>query len=363
MDNRKKKKRRQKEIKKYLRFFAAWGILLALVAAVIIIVVSCANRHKKSRAPEQSQQQTESINAGNSAENNSGNDAGKSAGNDAGNEMESGTASSDIQNGTSDAETASEAETGKTSRSTSEPVVNEQISLDGLDTERYGWWFGGETDEYNRSLHCLELQEKYGDMSLVTLGDWEPGDPKIIYLTMDEGYENGYTPSILDTLKEKNVKCVFFCTLPFVEEEPELVQRMIYEGHQVANHSVYHPSEGLPYETVEEQQYEVMGVHDYVKEHFDYEMHLFRFPAGRYSEQSLAIVNNCNYKSVFWSYAYGDYDTENQPDYNEALSAALESLHPGAIYLLHAISSTNDAMLGEFIDRTREQGYEFALLQ
>ena len=90
-------------------------------------------------------------------------------------------------------------------------------------------------------------------------------------------------------------------------------------------------------------------------------MHLFRYPAGKFSEQSLAVMNNCNYKSVFWSFAYLDYDVNNQPDQAESLTKLLDKMHSGAIYLLHAESATNTAILGSFIDQARAQGYEFGL--
>ena len=105
-------------------------------------------------------------------------------------------------------------------------------------------------------------------------------------------------------------------------------------------------------------------MHNYIKDNFDgYEMHLFRYPAGIFTEQSLAIVNNCGYRSVFWSFAYMDYDVNNQPDPTEALNKVVSKLHPGAIYLLHAESETNTQILGQFIDEARAQGYRFEMLQ
>ena len=86
-------------------------------------------------------------------------------------------------------------------------------------------------------------------------------------------------------------------------------------------------------------------------------MHLFRYPTGAFSEQSLAIVNNCNYKSVFWSFAYLDYDVNNQPDQTQSLQKLVDRMHPGAIYLLHAESETNTAILGSFIDQAKAAGY------
>ncbi len=253
----------------------------------------------------------------------------------------------------------------KEETATSVAIENTPIeNVESLDGTLINWGSGGQVDEYNRPVGCLQYQEKYGSTyPAYFIGNVDEPEKKVIYLTFDEGYENGYTPSILDTLKEKDVKAVFFCTLPFFKEQPELVQRMIDEGHELGNHSVNHPADGLPSETIAEQENEIMEVHNYVVENFDYTMHLFRYPAGKFSEQSLAILNNCNYRAAFWSFAHYDYNTEDQPDVATSLQKAVDSLHPGAIYLLHAVSSTNTEMLGDFIDQAKAAGYEFELLQ
>lgn len=241
--------------------------------------------------------------------------------------------------------------------STSHTISNTPIDLASLSTSAEGWGPGTDCDEKNRPHSALSYQEKYGKYN----AHFIVPDSDKIYLTFDEGYENGRTADILNVLKEKNTQAVFFVTLPYAKQNPDLIQRMIDEGHTVGAHSVTHPAQGLPSQTIEQQQKEITELHDYIKDNFNYEMHLFRFPAGIFSEQSLAIVNNCNYKSVFWSFAYLDYDTENQPDPAQALDKLKSRLHPGAIYLLHAVSSTNASILGDFIDCIGAEGYEIGL--
>lgn len=233
------------------------------------------------------------------------------------------------------------------------PVID---NVSTLDKEILNWGQGSNVDEQNRPTGSLSYQEKFKDYSADFI---IPSTKKVIYLTFDEGYEYGCTPSILSTLKEKNVQAVFFVTLPYVKEDPELVRQIIDDGHILGNHTVTHPSAGVPSLSVEEQKEEVMGVHNYIKENYDYEMCLFRFPAGKFSEQSLAVLNNCGYRSVFWSFAYLDYDVNNQPNEAESLKKMVDKLHPGAIYLLHAESWTNTNVLGDFIDQARAAGYEF----
>lgn len=238
-------------------------------------------------------------------------------------------------------------------------LPNTQIdNVSALSGETLDWGQGSNVDEYNRPTGSLSYQEKFKDYSADFI---IPTTEKKIYLTFDEGYEYGCTPTILSTLKEKDVKAVFFVTKPYAEQDPDLVRQIIDEGHILGNHSVTHPSAGLPSKSLDEQKEEVMGNHNYIKENFDYDMFLFRFPAGKFSEQSLAILNNCGYRSVFWSFAYLDYDVNNQPNEAESLQKMVDRLHPGAIYLLHAESWTNANVLGSFIDQARAAGYEFGV--
>ena len=263
-------------------------------------------------------------------------------------------------NGTGDGQSADQtgSSTGDGQSAAGGNAAVQTIALDGLDTTVQSWGLGSHTDADNRPNDAVSAQQKYGDYHALFIGE----NTKTIYLTFDEGYEYGYTESILDTLKEKGVHAVFFVTEPYAKAEPALVQRMIDEGHVVGNHSVTHPSAGIPSLTVEQQQEEVMGNHQYIKDTFGYEMNLFRYPAGKFSEQSLAVVNNCGYESVFWSFAYLDYDVDNQPDQAESLQKMKNKMHPGAIYLLHAESATNAAVLGDLIDAAQTQGYSFGTL-
>ncbi len=244
---------------------------------------------------------------------------------------------------------------------TSIHIENPQLDISSYSTNLVEWGSGGPVDSLNRPDGCIIDQEKYGHLSAYFIAPLEDETEKVIYLTFDIGYTNEYTSSILDTLKEKGVKGVFFATLPVVEEEPEIVNRIISEGHELANHSVTHTN--IVAKSVEEQRNELMAVHEAALEKYGYEMHLWRYPEGKFSEQGLAIVNNCNYRSVFWSFAHHDWIVEDQPDVAESRTKAINALHPGAIYLLHGISATNAAILGDLIDAAREQGYRIDLLQ
>ena len=187
-------------------------------------------------------------------------------------------------------------------------------------------------------------------------------DDKSIYLTFDEGYENGYTGKILDTLKEKEVTAVFFVTMPYVKQNADLVQRMIDEGHIVGNHTVNHPS--MPSVTDDTKlEEEITKLHDYVKENFGgYEMTYLRPPKGEYSERTVKISKDLGYKTVLWSSAYDDWDTSKQDRLDYARKMIYNYMHNGCVMLLHAVSKDNTALLGEIIDTLRNEGYEFKSL-
>ena len=185
-------------------------------------------------------------------------------------------------------------------------------------------------------------------------------DEKIIYLTFDEGYEAGFTSKILEILKENEVKATFFITAHYLNTNEELVKQMIEENHIVANHTVNHKS--MPNLTEEEIKSEVMDLHTAIYQKFGYEMKYIRPPKGEFSERSLKYTTNLGYKTVMWSFAYEDWDENNQPNEEKAKEKILENLHNGEIMLLHGNSKTNTNILDEVIKKSKEMGYSFKSL-
>jgi peptidoglycan-N-acetylmuramic acid deacetylase len=179
---------------------------------------------------------------------------------------------------------------------------------------------------------------------------------KVVYLTFDEGYENGYTPKILDILKENNVKATFFVTSSYVKKNKELVRRMIEEGHILGNHTVNHPS--MPDLTDEKLEKEIMDLHNFIKDEFDYEMIYLRPPKGEYSEKTVKISRDLGYTSVLWSFAYDDWDVNNQKGTEYAKKKIFDNLHNGAVILLHAVSKDNTEVLEDVVHEIINRGYE-----
>lgn len=230
-------------------------------------------------------------------------------------------------------------------------ILSTALLLPNLHAEAIGYGQGKECDAQNCPIGASEFQTSFGQYGAYALS---PDENRII-LTFDQGYENGYTAGILDTLREKNVSAVFFLTGDYAKREPELVRRMIQEGHTIGNHGMTHAA--LPQLNDDAIETEVMSLHEYVLEQYGVEMQYFRPPCGEYDARALAKIQSLGYRTLFWSAAHVDWITDAQPDPDSALQQLSQAAHGGAIYLLHSVSSTNAQILGDLIDALRTAGY------
>lgn len=230
------------------------------------------------------------------------------------------------------------------------------LQIGTLSNEVVLWGPGTHQDNLGRSTDCIALQEKYKGYGAYFIA---PETENTVTLSFDQGYENGYTAPILDALKEKGVRAIFFLTGHYVRTEPELVKRMMDEGHILGNHSDSHKVYCKELD-IEQSFEDAKWMQDYLRDNFDYEMRLFRFPEGQFSDQSLALMQQMGYKSIFWSFAYKDWDVNNQPEASAAMDKITKYLHPGEIMLLHSVSKTNAEILPQLIDTIREKGYTIA---
>ncbi len=225
-----------------------------------------------------------------------------------------------------------------------------------LPNKKYGWGL-----KKNKNAppevpkETVEILEKYDAIYIDTA-------PHTLYLTFDEGYENGYTAQILDVLKENNVPAAFFVTGPYLKKEETLIKRMVDEGHIVGNHTVNHPS--MPeVQSTEKLEKELLELSENFEKMTGEKMHFFRPPMGEYSERTLALTQDLGYTSVFWSFAYKDWETKAQKGTEYAYSQIMDGVHDGAILLLHAVSKDNADVLDRVIKDLKSQGYRFRSLE
>lgn len=187
-------------------------------------------------------------------------------------------------------------------------------------------------------------------------------EKKEIYLTFDAGFENGNTPAILDALKKHNVTAAFFLVGNYIKTSPDLVKRMVDEGHIVGNHTYNHPDMSK-ISQVESFKKEIESLEALYKETTGKDIRkYYRPPQGKYSKQNLKMAYDMGYTTVFWSLAYVDWYTDNQPTKDQAFEKLVPRIHPGAVVLLHSTSATNAQILDELLTRWEGEGYTFGSL-
>ncbi len=183
---------------------------------------------------------------------------------------------------------------------------------------------------------------------------------KVIYLTFDAGYENGCTEKILDALKKHNVPAAFFLVGNYIQKNPDLVRRMVNEGHIVGNHTMHHPDMSKIADKAAFQK-ELADLEGCFQTVTGKELPKFyRPPQGNYSTENLKMAQEMGYRTVFWSLAYVDWKNDAQPDAAAAMQKVLSRTHNGAVVLLHSTSETNANILDALLTAWEQQGYRFA---
>jgi hypothetical protein len=235
-----------------------------------------------------------------------------------------------------------------------EPV--ETTSAENLSNTKIGWGIRRNDNHEQPDLgtNNKRILEKYEG---ICMGNKEK---PYIYLTFDEGYEAGYTEKFLEILKKNEVKATFFITAHYVNTQPDLVKKMLDDGHIVGNHTVNHKS--MPDLSNKQIKEEVMNLHKSVYEKFGYEMKYIRPPKGEYSERTIEYTNTLGYKTVMWSFAYDDWDEKKQGREEYAKDKILKNIHNGAVMLLHGNSKDNVNVLDYCIKEIKKMGYEFKTL-
>ena len=206
-------------------------------------------------------------------------------------------------------------------------------------------------------VHSLEeLLEELKKYDAYFVGE---GEEKVIYLTFDAGYENGNTEPILDALKRHQAPATFFVVGHYLESAPELVKRMVEEGHCVGNHT-YHHLDMSQISDMASFRKEMDDVANLFRQITGEELSMYyRPPQGKYSVENLKMAKELGYQTFFWSLAYVDWYQDEQPSREEALEKLTGRIHPGAVVLLHSTSKTNGEVLDELLGEWEKMGYSF----
>lgn len=197
------------------------------------------------------------------------------------------------------------------------------------------------------------------DVGGVYIGNTEE---KVIYLTFDAGYENGNIEKTLDTLKDEGVGGAFFVLKNLAKQNPELIRRMSNEGHLICNHTAHH-RDMTAFHDIDAIRAELDELNSACADSANVECAPFyRPPEGKFSRENLEMISSLGYTTVFWSFAYADWDNNAQPSPESAKKKILDGTHNGMILLLHPTSSTNAEILGDLIRTWKADGYRFGSL-
>lgn len=214
------------------------------------------------------------------------------------------------------------------------------------------WYFSSKSQNDRPGLPALEKE----------LGKGIGKDEKVLYLTFDAGYENGNVEKTVEILKEHEVTGAFFILKHFATENPELCKKMAENKNLVCNHTANHPNiTALSAEEITKEIKEMeQAYHDATGLSLS---PYFRPPEGAFSKESLEVIRNLGYRTVFWSLAWADWDNANQKPPEYAMEKLMSRVHNGAVILLHPTSKTNTEILGTFIENMKSQGYRFGSLE
>jgi peptidoglycan-N-acetylmuramic acid deacetylase len=231
------------------------------------------------------------------------------------------------------------------------------LPIIAVSSEAIHWGFQKGSDEKQ-----AEAGKNLDDM-LVKYDSFYKGSPdkKVVYLTFDNGYENGHTKTILDTLKKEKVPAAFFVTGHYVESASDLIKRMVKEGHIVGNHSWHHydltsVSSSTLIEEIKLVEKEVARMTTQKKTKY------VRPPRGIFSENVLKTAQKEGYTHVMWSLAYVDWYADQPKGKQYAYDEIMKQIHPGAVIMLHSVSKDNAEALPDVIRDLKKQGYTFQSL-
>ncbi len=231
-------------------------------------------------------------------------------------------------------------------------ATGQAVSESLQETQNWGLGFGKEGQKPTGNVTAEELEE-YNAYFVAE------GEDKFIYLTFDCGFENGNTQPILDALKKHDAPATFFVVGHYLESAPDLVKRMVEEGHTVGNHTYHHPDMSQIFDPSSFRK-EMDDVAIKFKDITGQDLAMYyRPPQGKYSTVNLQMAKDMGYTTFFWSLAYVDWNQDSQPSHEEAFQKLTGRVHPGAIVLLHNTSKTNGEILDELLTKWEEMGYSF----
>jgi peptidoglycan/xylan/chitin deacetylase (PgdA/CDA1 family) len=180
-------------------------------------------------------------------------------------------------------------------------------------------------------------------------------DGPCIAMTFDDGPHAQNTPRLLDMLKERKIHATFFMVGECVAEYPEIVKRIVAEGHEIGNHSWSHPDLAKMSEAAVHDQ--IQKTHDAIVNACGVAPKLLRPPYGAFTTRQRAWANGTwGYKIILWDVDPEDWKVRNA---EHVKTEILKHTGQGSIILSHDIHKTTIDAMPETLDTLLKKGYKF----
>lgn len=185
-----------------------------------------------------------------------------------------------------------------------------------------------------------------------------PAKEKVLYLTFDDGPLPGPTDEVLSILEREGIKATFFLVGSRVEEAPFLAQEIRDRGHELANHTYYHPN--LTWLTAPQVRAELLSTSWTIERHTGVKPLFARAPGCSLSKTVGQEIVGAGLVSTLFTVNPSDLSSSSAEHLRNYI---LSQSKPGAIVLLHEYSSATRAMLPGLLSRLKAEGWKFGRLQ
>ena len=206
-------------------------------------------------------------------------------------------------------------------------------------------------------LQCIEKPsaETVGEQERQVPIYYVETDEQKLAISFDAAWGCEHTQTILDILREHDVKATFFLTNIWLDDYPDMAKKIAADGHEIAMHSVSHPH--MPQIGTNEMQQEIDGNYQRIVEVTGYKPTLFRFPFGDYDNASMTVVRQKGFDAIQWS--IDSLDWQESKTAEDIADRVLVGLHPGAIILCHNNGMHTAEALAAILPYAKAQGYQF----
>ena len=223
------------------------------------------------------------------------------------------------------------------------------------------YYASGERDSENRAQSCFTFEDQFllNGLNVRIFNDYTKHRASLTFILL---YEGGYTEKLLDELSELSVKATFFICQNYAASYPDIINRMISEGHVIGSVGASNAEGGLANYGLIDQMNDIANFDDFMMANYNYKMNLFYPAYDTVSICQAAMVEKMGYTYCLYSANYMDYDATSVIDTEAFREAMTGKAHNGVIYSFHTCNSASIDIIPGLINDLQAQEYEIVLI-